>query len=158
MRFFKLFVNNRVVVYILMAIILLFGAYSYYSLPREAAPSVEIPYVFISCVYVGVSPQDIENLVTQEIEKEIKGIKDVKKITSVSRENFCIVSVEFNPDVKIDEALQKVRDKVSIAKTKMPKDIKEPVITEFNISEFPILYVNISGNYGLAQLKSLLIS
>lgn len=153
MRFFKLFVNNRVVIYILMAIILLFGAYSYYSLPREAAPSVEIPYVFISCVYVGVSPQDIENLVTQEIEKEIKGIKDVKKITSVSRENFCIVSVEFNPDVKIDDALQKVRDKVSVAKTKMPKDIKEPVITEFNISEFPILYVNISGNYGLAQLK-----
>jgi CzcA family heavy metal efflux pump len=155
MRFFKLFVNNRVVVYIMTFIIVMIGAFSYSSMPRESAPSITIPYVFVSTVYVGVSPSDIENLVTQELEKEIKGISGVKKITSVSRESFSIVSVEFNPDVKIDDALQKVRDKVSVAKTKMPKDIKEPVITEVNFSELPILYVNIAGNYGLAQLKSI---
>ncbi|MGA2668688.1 MAG: efflux RND transporter permease subunit [Ignavibacteria bacterium] len=155
MRFFKLFVNNRSVVYILMLMILIFGIISYASLPREAAPSVQIPYVFVSTVYVGVSPQDMENLVTQEIEKEVKGIKDVKTITSVSRESFSIVSIEFNPNVIIDDALQKVRDKVSTAKTKMPKDIKEPVISEFNISDFPILYINISGNMSLANLKDM---
>lgn len=155
MRFFKLFVNNRVVVYIMTIIIVIVGAFSYSSMPRESAPSITIPYVFVSTVYVGVSPADIENLVTQEIEKEIKGISGVKKITSVSRESFSIVSVEFNPDVQIDDALQKVRDKVSTAKTKMPKDIKEPIISEINFSELPILYVNISGNYGLAQLKQI---
>ena len=153
MKFFKLIVGNKVTVYILVLIIVLVGSFSYISLPRESSPDVKIPYVFVSTVYPGVSPQDIENLVTQEIEKEIKGITGVKKITSVSRESFSSISFEFFTNIVIDDALQKVRDKVSTAKTKMPQDIKEPVITEINFSEFPILYVNLTGNIGLAKLK-----
>src|SRR5437870_10095273 len=118
---------------------------SYTSIPKEAAPSITIPYVFVATAYYGVSPSDIENLVTQEIEKEVKGIKDVKKVTSISQESFSIVNIEFNPDVKIEDAIQKVRDKVSIAKTKMPKDIEEPSVTEINFSEQPMLYINLSG-------------
>ncbi len=155
MKFFKTVVNNKAVVYILTLIIVIFGLMSYLGLPRESAPSITIPYIFVSTVYVGVSPQDIESLVTQEIEKEVKGIKDVKKISSVSRESFSLINIEFNPDINVDDALQKVRDKVSVAKTKMPKDIKEPVITEINFSELPIIYINISGNYGLAKLKDI---
>ena len=155
MKFFKLFVDNKVVIYIFMALVVIAGIYSYNALPREAAPSVQIPYVFISTVYIGVSPEEIEKLVTMEIEKEVKAISDVKTISSVSRESFSSVIVEFNSDVKIDDALQKVRDKVAIAKTKMPTDIKEPVITEINLSELPMLYINISGNYGLARLKEI---
>lgn len=153
MKFFKLFVDNKVVVYIFSFIIVLAGISAYVSLPREASPSIQIPYVFISTVYVGVSPEEIEKLVTMEIEKQVKAISDIKQITSVSRESFSSITVEFNPDVKIDDALQKVRDKVSVAKTNMPKDIEEPVIAEVNLSEQPILYINIAGNYGLAKLK-----
>jgi multidrug efflux pump len=155
MKFFKLFVNNKVVIYIFTAIIVLTGISAYVSLPRESAPSIQIPYVFISTVYAGVSPEEIEKLVTMQLEKEIKAISDIKQISSVSRESFSSVTVEFNPNVKIDDALQKVRDKVSIAKTNMPKDIEEPVITQVNFSELPILYINISGNYGLAKLKDI---
>lgn len=151
----KLAVDNRVTVYILVLIIILLGVMSYSSIPKEAAPSITIPYVFVSTAYFGVSPQDIENLVTQEIEKEVKGIKDVKKIASISQESFSIINIEFNPDVKIDDALQKVRDKVSIAKTKMPEDIEEPSITEINLSEQPMIYLNLSGNLGLATLKDI---
>ena len=153
MKFFSLFVNNKVVVYIFSVIIVLAGISAYISLPREASPSIEIPYVFISTLYVGVSPEEMENLVTMEIEKQVKAISDIKAITSVSRESFSSVTVEFNPDIKIDDALQKVRDKISVAKTNMPKDIEEPVITEINFSELPMLYINIAGNYSLAQLK-----
>ena len=153
MNISKLAVNNSVTVYILVAIIVLFGAFSYNSIPKESAPSITIPNIFVSTLYFGVSPKDMENLVTQEIEKEVKGIKDVKKVTSVSQESFSMVNIEFNPDVKIDEALQKVRDKVAIAKTKMPSDIEEPTVTEINLSEQPMLYVNLSGNLGLAALK-----
>ena len=155
MKFFKLFVNNKTVIYIFTAIIVLAGISAYVSLPRESAPSIQIPYVFISTVYVGVSPEEIEKLVSMELEKQVKGIPNIKQVTSVSRESFSSVTVEFNPDVKIDDALQKVRDKVSIAKTNMPKDIQEPVITQVNFSEQPILYVNIAGNYGLATLKEI---
>ena len=135
--------------------IVLIGASSYISLPRESSPSIKIPYVFIATVYPGVSPQDIENLVTQEIEKEVKSISGVKEIKSVSRESFSSISVEFNTDVIIDDAIQKVRDKVATAKTKMPTDIKEPIITEINFSELPMMYVNLSGNIGLANLKKI---
>ncbi|MBS1517540.1 MAG: efflux RND transporter permease subunit [Bacteroidetes bacterium] len=151
----KLAVDNRVTVYILVVIIVLLGISAYNSIPKESAPSITIPNIFVSTLYFGVSPQDMESLVTQEIEKEVKGIKDVKKITSVSQESFSIVNIEFNPDVVIDDALQKVRDKVAIAKTKMPKDIEEPSITEINLSEQPMLYINLSGNLGLARLKDI---
>lgn len=155
MKFFKLFVNNKVVIYIFAFIIVLAGISAYVGLPREASPSIEIPYVFISTVYVGVSPEEIEKLVTMEIEKQVKAIADIKEITSVSRESFSSVTVEFNPDVEIDDALQKVRDKISVAKSNMPGDIEEPVITEVNFSELPMLYINIAGNYGLARLKEI---
>lgn len=151
----KLAVDNKVTVYILMVIIILVGLSSYNSIPKESAPSIVIPNIFVSTLYFGVSPQDIESLVTQEIEKEVKGISDVKKITSISQESFSMVNIEFNPDVIIDDALQKVRDKVAIAKTKMPKDIEEPSINEINLSEQPMLYINLSGNLGLARLKDL---
>ncbi len=153
MKFFQAVVNNKITVYILTLIIIVIGITSYVSLPREAAPSIKIPYVFIATVYPGVSPQDIENLVTQEIEKEVKGISGVKKITSVSRESFSSISVEFTSDIVIEDALQKVRDRVAIAKTKMPADIEEPSITEINFSELPMLYVNVTGNIGLWKLK-----
>lgn len=148
-------VNNRVTVYIMVAIIVIFGISSYNSIPKESAPSITIPNIFVSTLYFGVSPKDMESLVTQEIEKEVKGIKDVKKVTSISQESFSLVNIEFNPDVKIDDALQKVRDKVAIAKTKMPQDIEEPAITEINLSEQPMLYINLSGNLGLAALKDI---
>lgn len=155
MKFFKTIVDNKVTVYILVLIIVILGTISYVSMPRESSPSIKIPYVFVATVYPGVTPIDIENLVTQQIEKEIKGISGVKEITSVSRESFSLISVEFTLDVNIDDAIQKVRDKVAIAKTKMPEDIKEPVISEINFSELPMLYVNITGNIGLAKLKDI---
>lgn len=153
MRFFRYITHNRATVYLLVLIIVIAGAFSYVTLPKEASPSIKIPYVFIITVYPGVSPADIENLVTQQIEREIKAISGVKKITSVSRESFSSIAVEFNTDIVIDDAIQKVRDKVSIAKTNMPTDIKEPTITEINFSELPMLYVNVTGNVGLWKLK-----
>lgn len=149
----QLAVKNKAVVYVLLFIIVVMGIMSYVAIPRESSPSITIPYVFVSTVYPGVSPEDMEKLVTQEIENELKGIKDVKNITSTSMESFSSIVVEFNTDVKIEDALQRVRDKVSIAKADMPSDIEEPQISEVNFSELPILYINLSGNFGLAQLK-----
>jgi len=153
MKFFKLLQQNKVTVYILTVLIVIVGWISYTGLPRESAPSIKIPFVFITTIYPGVSPQDIENLVTDKIEKELKSISGVKNITSVSRESFSSISVEFNPDILIDDAIQKVRDKVSIAKSNMPKDIEEPQIIEINFSELPMMYVNLTGNVGLLKLK-----
>lgn len=151
----KIAVNNKATVYVLLLLIVVGGIFSYVSLPKEASPSITIPYVFVSTAYFGVSPEDMENLVTQKIENEIKSLSDIKNITSISQESFSFVTIEFNTNVNIEDALQKVRDKVSVAKTKMPADIEEPNITEINLSEQPILYISLSGNFGLYKLKEI---
>ena len=148
-------IDNRTSVFILIAIILIFGITSYVDLPREAQPDVQIPLVIISTPYFGVSPEDIESLITQPIEKEINGISEVKQITSSSMEGFSLVKVEFESGYDIDDALQKVRDKVNKAEAELPTDVTKPEIIEINFSEFPIITFNISGPQGLVTLKDI---
>ncbi|MEW5807275.1 MAG: efflux RND transporter permease subunit [Acidobacteriota bacterium] len=151
----KLSIKHSLTVYVLMFILIIFGVATYLSIPRESFPEVKIPYIFVSTVYPGVSPEDIESLVTQKIEKEIKGISDIEEITSFSNEGYSTIAVEFEPDVDLDTALQKVRDRVDLAKPELPEDAEDPLITEFNVSDIPIMIVNIAGDCGLVKLKQI---
>lgn len=155
MRIWNTAVDNKVAVYILILIIVIIGADAYMSMPRESAPDITIPLIIVSVPYPGVSPTDIEGLISQPLERELKTIKDVKMISSSSKEGFATVQVEFNTDVEIDDALRRVRDKVNSTKPKLPTDILEPIVSEINFSEFPIMYVAIGGNVGLARLKAI---
>jgi multidrug efflux pump len=155
MRIWNVAVDNKVAVYILILVIVIIGWGSYLDLPREAAPDISIPLVIVSVPYIGVSPTDIEGLVTRPLERDLKSLKDVKQITSVSKEGLSTIRVEFNTDVAIDDALRRVRDKVNSSRSNLPSDILEPVISEINFSEFPILFVNVGGEVGLARLKKI---
>lgn len=155
MRIINFALKHKPAVFVLIAIFTIMGIISYGSLPREAAPSITIPIVLVSTPYFGVAPSDMETLVTQPIERKLKEIAEVKEIRSTSGEGISTIEVEFNSDVVIDDALQKVRDKVDLAKTEIPEDAEDPIINEINFSEFPIMLVNISGNYDLAQLKEI---
>lgn len=155
MNIWSLAVDNKVVVYLLMALILVFGWTSYNQLPREATPDVRIPLVIIATPYVGVSPVDIEGLITQPLERALRGLKDLKQISSVSKEGLSTIRVEFNTGVDLDEALRRVRDKVNSTRPQLPSDILDPVVSEINISEFPIMFVNVGGDIGLARLKKI---
>ncbi len=98
----------------------------------------------------------MENLVTQPIEKQIKGITGAKinKLTSTSVQDYSAITVEFNTDVAVDVALQKVKDAVDKAKEDLPTDLtQEPNVQEVSFSEFPIMFVNVSGDYDLVKLK-----
>lgn len=147
-------IKRSTAVFVLVLIILVTGTTSYMSLPREASPDITIPVIIVSTPYFGVSPADMETLVTQPIEKELKNIGDVKEIRSSSSEGMSSISIEFEPDTDIDGALQKVRDKVDLAKAELPVDAEEPFIQEINFSNFPIMIINISGPYGLQRLKT----
>jgi multidrug efflux pump len=153
MKIWSMAVDNKTVIYILMVMILVFGWNAYNNLPREAAPDITIPLVIIATPYIGVSPVDIEGLITQPLERALKGLKDLKQVTSVSKEGLSTIRVEFNTGIDIDEALRRVRDKVNSTRPQLPSDILDPVISEINISEFPIMFVNVGGDVGLARLK-----
>ena len=155
MKISNLAVDNRVAVYILILIIVVMGWNSYTSLPREAAPDVTIPLIIVSTPYIGVSPSDIEGLVTQPLERALKSLKDVKQITSSSKEGLSTIRVEFNVGIDIDDALRRVRDEVNSTRPELPNDILDPVVSEINFSEFPIMYLNIGGTVGLPKLKDI---
>jgi CzcA family heavy metal efflux pump len=147
-------IQRRGTVYVLMFIALVVGLYSYLTLPRESNPDITIPYVLVVTNYEGVASEDIESLITLPIERKLKGLKDVEEIRSVSAEGSSMITIEFHPEVDIDDALQWVRDKVDQAKGDLPNDLEEdPSILEINLSEFPILMVAISGDVGETVLK-----
>jgi len=146
-------IRNRTTVGVLALLIVVFGVYSYLTLPREAAPDIAVPVILVTTVYEGVSPADIESSVTIKIEKELAGLKGVKEIRSSSAEGTSTIVIEFLPDVKIDDAMQYVRDRLDRAKAELPKDAEEPTLTEINFAEFPIMMVNITGDISPVRLK-----
>jgi multidrug efflux pump subunit AcrB len=147
-------INNRTAVYILTVIISLAGLFTYQSLPKEQFPEIKIPQIIVQTIYPGTSPENMENLVTKHIEKEVKNLTGVKKVTSNSFQDYSIVIVEFHPDVKVDKAKQDVKDAVDKARADLPNNLpNEPEVKDIDLSEFPIMNVNISGNYDLKRLK-----
>lgn len=147
-------IDNRTSVYVLAALISILGIMNYYFIPKEQFPQVVIPYIVVSTPYPGTSPEDMENLVTRPIEKQLKSISDVRKITSNSIQDFSSIVVEFDPDLSIETAKQRVRDAVDKSKSDLPTDLPaDPDIMDVDISEFPVMFLNISGNYDLDKLK-----
>jgi multidrug efflux pump subunit AcrB len=140
-----------------MVCVSLIGVFRFVTLPKEQFPDIVIPNIYVLTVYAGNTPRDIENLVTQPIEKQIKGITGIKvnKVTSTSQQDYSTIICEFDTDVDPDEALQKVKDAVDKAKTDLPNDLTdEPRVMEVSLSEMPIMNVNISGDIDPVRLKT----
>ncbi len=148
-------IQNRTTVGVLIVVILVFGVYSYVTLPRESTPDIPIPKIIVSTTYEGVSPEDMETSVTIKIEKELAGLKGVKEITSASSEGLSIITIEFLPEVNTEDALQRVRDKVDLARAEIPEETEEPVITEISYADFPIVIATISGTISPVRLKAI---
>ena len=150
-------VNNATTVFVLVAIIIISGLYSYLTVPKESFPEVVVPEVFIGTPYPGNSPSNIEKLITRPLEKEIKTITGVDEITSTSIQGYSAVDVKFEFDVTSDEALRKVKDAVDRAKADpdFPDDLPaDPDVFALNFSELlPVMNVNLSGDYSLDELK-----
>ena len=110
--------------------------------------------VYVGTPYPGNSPVDIENLVTRPLEKEINDISEIDNIKSTSVQDYSTIIVEFDAEMDIDDALQKVKDAVDQAKPDLPTDLdQDPDVFEMNFSEFPIMNINLSGNYSLDRLE-----
>ena len=148
-------IDNRTSIYVLAIILSIFGLFSYSSLPKEQFPEIVIPTVLVQTVYAGTSPSDMENLITKPMEKRLKSINGVKKITSNSVQDFSMIAVEFQTGIEIAEAKQKVKDEVDKAKVDLPmNDITQgPDVMDIDLSQIPIMYINLSGKYDLDKLK-----
>jgi len=140
---------------VLVALVAIMGIVSYLTIPKESFPNITVPNIFVVTLYPGVSPEDMESLVTRKLEDELGNISEIKEMTSTSTEGYSSVVLEFDTGIDIEEALQKVREKVDLAKAELPEDAEEPLVQEVNLSEFPIMQINLSGDYDLEILKDI---
>jgi len=146
-------IDNRVVIYVATAIICIAGMVTYNRLAKENFPEVVFPQIYVATIYPG-APEDMENLVTKPIEKQVKSIAGVKKITSNSLQNFSNVIIEFDTDVEVKEAKREVQEAVDKAKPELPTDLSEdPTVMDIDISEVPIMFLNLAGDYDLQTIK-----
>ncbi|HXB42253.1 MAG TPA: efflux RND transporter permease subunit [Bacteroidia bacterium] len=147
-------IDNKITVYLITILICFMGIKTYNSLPKESFPDITVPTIYINTVNGGNSPTNIENTITRPIEKRLKALSGVKKFTSTSLQDVSVIVVEFNTNVNVTVAKQKVKDAVDEARADLPQVLtREPMIKEIAFSEIPIMYVNIAGNFDLKDLK-----
>lgn len=147
-------VDNAISIFLLAFVILVLGISAYQQIPKEQFPEVDFPTVYINTPYFGNSAEDIESLVTRPIEKEVQSIRGVKNIRSTSIQDYSVITVEFESDIDLDDATRKVKDAVDKAKGEFPSDLDtEPAVLDINLSEIPIITVNIAGEYSNEELK-----
>jgi CzcA family heavy metal efflux pump len=146
--------RRQPLVLVTLLLIIVAGLYSYAKLPREAAPDIQIPYIFVTTDYEGVAPEDMEKLITVPLERKLKGLEGVEELTSQSDDGKSTIAIKFLPSEDIDDALQKVRDKVDQASGDLPSDLEDdPLVSEMNFSDMPIIQVVLSGPFSLKRLK-----
>ncbi|TRX49189.1 efflux RND transporter permease subunit [Fulvivirga sp. M361] len=152
-------IDNPSVIYVMIAIFFLIGLSSYFSMPREDFPEIKETKIYISTSYPGNTAEDIERLITDPLEDKLKNVSNVVEILSTSQEDYSIITVEFDEDIAVDAAKQKVKDEVDEEKAGEDWPLfngakVEPNVFDLNLSEeFPIMNVNISGDYPVDKLK-----
>jgi multidrug efflux pump subunit AcrB len=152
-------IENKTTIYVMISIILILGLSAYNSMPRESFPEIKETKIYISTPYPGNTAEDIERLIVDPLEDKLKNISNVVEIVSTSQEDYGIITVEFDEDITVDEAKQKVKDEVDAEKASEDwptfNNAKvEPNVFDLNFSEeTPISNINIKGNYPTEKLK-----
>ncbi len=154
LKFTNWCIRNRTAIYVFTVFLSLAGIVAFLRIPKEQFPEIVIPTISVNTIYPGATPEDVENLITKPIEKQLKSINGTRKVTSQSISDFSSIVVEFNTSVEVAEAKQKVSDAVDKAMKDLPTDLDEdPRVEELDFSEFPIMNINLSGQFPLEKLK-----
>jgi len=138
--------RSRTVI-IAFLVIIAAGISSYYSIPKEAEPEIDIPFIFVEVTLEGVSPEDAERLLVRPLEQELRTVENVREMVASGGEGRATVTLEFAPDADVDKALTDVRERVDLAKSKLPADAEEPRVSQVKFSRFnPMLVMLLGGN------------
>ncbi|EZH80685.1 acriflavin resistance protein [Ectopseudomonas composti] len=128
------------------------GLVAYIAMPKESNPDVTIPMIYVSVTLEGISPEDGERLLVRPLEQELRSLEGVKEMRSVSSEGHASVTLEFDAGFDAKVALADVREKVDTARSKLPEEADEPIVTEVNVALFPVLSVGLSGPIAETEL------
>lgn len=154
-RFWSFFVDRHQFTIFLMGVLVAAGFYAVMAIPKESTPDIAIPLGIVSTALPGASASDVERLVTDTIEDRVLSVERVSKVTSNSAAGFSSVSVEFDANANIEKSIQLLKDAVDLAEAELPEEALDPVVSDVNFADSPILSVSISGNLAAAELTKL---
>ncbi|GLQ29897.1 efflux RND transporter permease subunit [Litoribrevibacter albus] len=132
-------------VFVIFLFLIISGIVALNSMPKESEPDVAVPYIYVSMIYDGISPEDAERLLVRPMESELKSIEGVKEMTALASEGHASVTLEFDAGFDSKTALQDVREKVDLAKVELPDGAEEPEVHEINVALFPVMTIGLSG-------------
>lgn len=148
----KFLVDNYKFTFILITGVLIFGMASIAQIPKESNPDVDIPVIIVNTVFPGAGAEDVELLVTNQLEDALVSISDIEDISSVSAQNISSITIQFDVSSDTDEKLTEVKDKIDLAKNDLPDDAQDPVAQKIRLSDVPIITYTVSGDYSIEEL------
>lgn len=153
--FWKFFIDKHHFTILLTIVLILAGIVALIAIPKESSPEVQIPVGIVSTVLPGASAEDVERLITNKIEDRVLGLERVSKVTSSSGEGVSSVTVEFDASADIDRSIQLLKDEVAKVEPELPAEANDPVVSDVNFADQPILIISIAGDLAPAELTAL---
>ncbi len=147
------FIERYKITYLILLIIIILGVHSYVNLPRELQPEIILPYAQILVPYSGATPEEIETLITNKIENNINDIENLKGISSFSAVGYSMILLEFEQGTDMDKGISDVREKINSLQNQLPDDSDDPTVYKVKSNSFPIMIVNLSGDFSQSELK-----
>ncbi len=139
---------------LLYIMVIVFGFYSFSTLPLALMPSMEIPAAVVYATYPGAGPEDIEQQVTKPLESAVAGLSGLDTLQSTSSENMSMIIIQFTDSTDLDDAMTDLRDKVSQVKSQLPDDASDPTVMSIDIDSMPVVQIALRGS-DLATLQSI---
>lgn len=142
----EFFIRNNRFAYLFILALVGVGLYSLIAIPKESSPEVVIPVGVVTTILPGAPALDIESLITNEIERGLSSLENVKQITSTSREGVSSVVVEFEADADLEQSIQDLKDEIDSIQSQLPADAEDSVVTEVDFVDQPVLTIAIAGD------------
>ncbi len=156
MKLAELSIKRPSLVIVMLAILIIGGLFSYSQLNYELIPKFEVKVVTVMTVYPGASPAEVENTVSRKIEDAVSALENIKKIQTKSFESLSLVTIQFENEADIDFALNEAQRKVNAIRSDLPEDIDEPSLSQFSLSDMPIVSMGVTGNVTENELYDLI--
>lgn len=154
-KFWSFFISKHHFTILLAIVLILGGLYAALAIPKESSPEIQIPMGIVTTALPGASAEDIESLITNKIEDRVLGIEGVSKVTSSSGDGISSVTVEFQASADIEKSIQLLKDEVDSARPELPEEATDPLVSDINFADQPILIISIAGELAPAELTAL---
>lgn len=156
MKLAEVSIKRPSLVIVMLVMLIIGGLFSYSQLSYELIPKFEVKVVTVATVYPGASPAEVENTVSRKIEDAVSSLEGVKKIQAKSYESLSVVIIEFNSDADVDYALNDAQRKINAIRSDLPEDIDEPSLSQFSLSDMPIMSMGVTASLTENELYDLI--